>query len=867
MAGSDADAHPFAARLPRRRGPKRKHAASPIGRVMTESSDLRLTLRALIDAVDGPVFSVDASCRYTSFNASHAEIMKALYGAEIELGRSILGYQTVDADRSATHSNLDRALLGERVVEQAFSGEAALTRHYFTVTHDPIRDNGSIIGVAVQAIDMTARRRAEAALSENRTLLAAVIEGTSDAVYVKDTAGRYLLFNAAAERITGKRAAEVLGKDDRFLFPPDEAAVVMRGDRAVMDGAVPTTYEEAVTNASGQLATFLSTKGPVYDEGGELLGLFGIARDVTERRRAEEQLRESQTYLEATLDSTADGILAVDNCGRVLEANRRFAELWRIPDDLLKSGDDAVLLAFVMNQLTDPEAFLSKVQSLYGSDATDVDTLTFKDGRVFERHSSATMQDSIVTGRVWSFSDISEQVHARAELLERERVLSTLIGNLPGMAYRCAHDAQWTLEFASDGCEELTGYPPEALVGNAVLSFVDLLHPDDVADERRETEAAIARDEPWTTTYRITTASGDLIWVWERGSALKDENGAVLAIEGFVHEITSGHEAEVRLEAASAEWRRTFDAMRDSVAVFDRDGHLLRCNLATAKMTSRDFADIIGRPCYEVFHGTHEYHSDCPQLGAFASGRPETSIIEQDGSWLRVTFEPEIDEAGHVRGGVHVVTDVTDLKEGEEQLRASVARLEAVTEGVIAALSRSVEARDPYTSGHQLRVSELAAAIGRRLGCNEESVRRLQVASMLHDIGKIVVPAEILAKPGRLSEIEFELIKGHSQAAYDILMPIEFDFALADIVVQHHERLDGSGYPAGLAGDTILAEARILAVADVFEAMISHRPYRAALSIETAMTELDEGAGTRYDEDACEAAIWLFREQGFSFSE
>ena len=138
---------------------------------------------------------------------------------------------------------------------------------------------------------------------------------------------------------------------------------------------------------------------------------------------------------------------------------------------------------------------------------------------------------------------------------------------------------------------------------------------------------------------------------------------------------------------------------------------------------------------------------------------------------------------------------------------------------------------------------------------------------MLHDVGKIVVPAELLAKPGRLSATEFALIKGHAQAGYEILESIEFDFPVADIVVQHHERLDGSGYPAGLSGEQILPEARILAVADVVEAMISHRPYRAALPLDAAVAELEAGAGSRYDAAACAAVTRLFQEQGFAFSE
>ena len=215
---------------------------------------------------------------------------------------------------------------------------------------------------------------------------------------------------------------------------------------------------------------------------------------------------------------------------------------------------------------------------------------------------------------------------------------------------------------------------------------------------------------------------------------------------------------------------------------------------------------------------------------------------------------------------MHVVTDVSDLKEAELRLLESVDKQQAVIDGVIAALARSVEVRDPYTAGHERRVGELAAAIARYSELDEVTVRGVETAGKLHDVGKIVIPAEILSKPGHLSEPEFELIKAHAQAAYEILSSIEFDFPVGDIVVQHHERLDGSGYPAGLRGEAILPEARILAVADVVEAMISDRPYRAALPLDAAMDELENGAGRLYDAAICDAAIAVCHGSGFALN-
>jgi putative nucleotidyltransferase with HDIG domain len=178
-----------------------------------------------------------------------------------------------------------------------------------------------------------------------------------------------------------------------------------------------------------------------------------------------------------------------------------------------------------------------------------------------------------------------------------------------------------------------------------------------------------------------------------------------------------------------------------------------------------------------------------------------------------------------------------------------------------------VDARDPYTAGHQRRVGELAVAIAREMRLPEEKIHGIRLAAAVHDLGKIHIPAELLAKPGKLTDIEFMLIKTHPQAGYDILKDVDFPWPIADIVRQHHERQDGSGYPQGLKGGQILLEARIMAVADVVETMSSHRPYRAALGIEPALKEIERGRSSVYDPAVAEACLKLFREARFAFKE
>jgi HD-GYP domain-containing protein (c-di-GMP phosphodiesterase class II) len=216
---------------------------------------------------------------------------------------------------------------------------------------------------------------------------------------------------------------------------------------------------------------------------------------------------------------------------------------------------------------------------------------------------------------------------------------------------------------------------------------------------------------------------------------------------------------------------------------------------------------------------------------------------------------------------ITAVVDVTRYRNLETELKESIERVKRTFSQTIDVLSYVIEAKDPYTVGHQKRVAKLACRIAEEMGLDRERIDDIRIASMLHDIGKIVIPGDILNKPWKLTQVEFEFIKVHPKSGYDILKNMELFSFIALIVLQHHERLDGSGYPQGLKDDEILLEAKILAVADVVEAMTSHRPYRSALSIDTALEEIIKNKGRLYEEKVVETCIKLFKEKGFNFED
>jgi putative two-component system response regulator len=263
-----------------------------------------------------------------------------------------------------------------------------------------------------------------------------------------------------------------------------------------------------------------------------------------------------------------------------------------------------------------------------------------------------------------------------------------------------------------------------------------------------------------------------------------------------------------------------------------------------------------------------EYAPDTPFIIVTGSVSEEVAAeCMKAGAWDYIIKE-------HVRRLGPAVVNALDKKQtlatkrkAEDEREAAYQALDKALNDSITAMSKIVEIRDPYTAGHQTRVANLSVAIARELKLPEEHVKYIRIAALIHDIGKIYIPSDILSKPGKLRDMEWQLIKIHAQGSYDILKTIEFPWPIAQIAWQHHERLDGSGYPNGLDGDHILLEAKILAVADVVEAMSSYRPYRPALGIEKALEEISLNRGVFYDSAVVDACLKLFSEKSFKIED
>ena len=325
---------------------------------------------------------------------------------------------------------------------------------------------------------------------------------------------------------------------------------------------------------------------------------------------------------------------------------------------------------------------------------------------------------------------------------------------------------------------------------------------------------------------------------------------------------------ENALIESEEKYRDLVENINDILFLTDDKGRITYISRSVYSVSGYTASEIVGRSFQELI-----YPEDLPfiveQFQKRLSGIIEPSeyrLISKSGEviWIRSSSRPIFRE-NKIVGLRGIFTDISRRKKAEEQLKKNFERLQKSISGVVQAMALTVETRDPCTSGHQVRVAKLATMIARKMNFSSEQAEGVNMAAAIHDIGKISVPAEILSKPSRLSDIEFQLIQIHPEAGYNIVKDIEFPWPIATIILQHHERINGSGYPKGLKGEEILPETRILSVADVVEAISSHRPYRPAYGIDFALEEISNMKGILYDTAVVDACLRLFNEKGFMF--
>ena len=705
------------------------------------------------------------------------------------------------------------------------------------------------------------------ALSREKQKLQLLVEKSPFAVAIINQEGNYTYVNPKFTELFGYTLEDIpTGKDwfEKAHRDPELRKEVLTAWvedlRKYPIGEIhPRTFPVTCKDGSEKLIFFRTVTTEQGDH-------FLTYEDITERKKAEETLRESEEKHRTILENIEEGYYEVDLEGNVTFCNDYLCKILGYPrEELLGTNNRRY-----MNQVSAKhvfETFNQVYRTGIPSESLDWE-LTRKDG------SKRTVQISVAlikdaNGEPVGFRgilrDVTEKKLVDQALRESEEKYRQLVDNAPAGIYEVDF-IQRKFVTVNDVMCEYTGYTKEELLGS--MSPFDVLTDESKAlFMERMTKIFAGEKVPEAVEYTIKTKDGRIIWVILNHKLIFDK-GFPKGAKAVVHNITERKLAEQALRKSEEKYRFLVDNANDAIFVA-QDGLIKFPNPKTLEILGYSEDELIRIPYNDLVHpddrailsAVRQKREGGKEVTTTYSIRVRSRAGEE--IWAQIGSVPIVWEDQPAT--LNFVRDITIQKKAEEELRNSLDKLRKITGATIQAMAQTVEVRDPYTAGHQKRVADLARAIATRMGLSPDRVDGIRMAGVIHDIGKISVPAEILSKPGLLTPLEFSLIKTHSQIGHDILKDIEFPWDIAKMVLQHHERLDGSGYPQGVTGERILLEARILTVADVVEAMASHRPYRPSLGLDKALEEIKDKKGRFYDSDVVDACVGLFAENKFAF--
>jgi PAS domain S-box-containing protein len=634
--------------------------------------------------------------------------------------------------------------------------------------------------------DVTKRKRAEEALRQSEVRYRTILEEMEEGYFEVDVHGNFTVINDATCRVLGYPREEIIGVNYRVFVTEEYVDAVYQAFNQIYQTGTPIqqfTWE--VLGKDGGRRFIEASLSRLQDQEGRLIGFRGVGRDITERKRAEESLRQSEERYRALFNSKLDGMCVMDETMKVLLVNQAAVDIFGF--DSIDEALGANPFDFI--PVEERERVLDIVKKdMFENDLRQVNEfrLTNKSGK-----------------DIW--------VGAIGTLTEYQGKLAGLI------SFRDITDRK----MAEDKVKKLYSLQMAIRYINESLLKVD--------------------DEPalFEQVCHFLTDVEFIKFCW---ICLADKGSRELkpvAYSGF----EDGYLSSLKIRLGSSTYKSGCMGIaiktRQPCAVADIENDP-KFTLRREAALKRGYASSLAVP---LIHDNEVIGA----LGVYSGSKGAFGDAEID-------FLAEA--AADVALGIRTLRLRRELQQSLDSLGKAL-------EGTVSALASVAEVRDPYTAGHQQRVTRLAVAIATEMGLPREQIEGIHVAGTLHDVGKLYIPAEILSKPGKLNEVEFNMVKMHSQAGYDILKTVEFPWPVAQIVLQHHERLDGSGYPQGLSGEDILLESKILAVADVVEAMASHRPYRPSLGMGQALDEISKKSGILYDPKVVDACFRLFYEKEF----
>jgi len=770
------------------------------------------------------------------------------------------------------------------------------------------------LGDKIAQLEAATRR-----LEESEARFRNLTEMSSDFYWESDAEHRLVQRTSAAKKRSSvslfERGAQI--GERRWDIPymsPDAAG--WAAHRAVLDAHQPFRDFELSRLGTDGTERFISISGdPVFDALGAFTGYRGVGTDITERKRAEAALRASEDRYRDLVENSQDLICTHDLQGKLLSVNAAAVWFTGYAKEALIGRNLADLLG--KGARADFAAYLDKIR-VEGT-AHGLMKIRTSDGRArwWEYHNTLRTEgvaEPVVRGRA---QDITERRMAEEQVQRIKRIYATLSHTNEILVRARSEEALFAdvcrvaverggmrgavVRIPDEEARILRHVAYAGPIERVLNEFVSSIDP---AAPEYQTSASIAYRENRIVIRNALTA--DDIDIPRKSVLLAAGIQSIAAIplrrggkpigvfmlnaaepRFFDEEMTELLErllADVAYALDNLEYeRRRKRAERNLTESEDRFRSLVEQSIAGISIMQDGVTTYVNPRLAEIFGYAPEE----------MIGQPPTMIVAEEDHALvsenirkrtsgelrsiQYSFTGKRKDGSRIAIGVHgtvatvdgrpaiigMMQDISDKKRAEEQIQHYVVQLENAFMSTVQVATTLGEMRDPYTAGHQRKVAEIAVAIGAEMGFDARGQEGLRVAGYLHDIGKIRIPSEILSKPGKLSATEYQLVQGHAEASHEVLKGVEFPWPVAEVALQHHERMDGSGYPQGLKGDAIRLEARIVAVADVLEAMSSHRPYRPGLGVEKALAEIERGRGKAYDADVVDACLRLFRERDY----
>jgi PAS domain S-box-containing protein/putative nucleotidyltransferase with HDIG domain len=693
----------------------------------------------------------------------------------------------------------------------------------------------------------------------------AIFESASDVIMVLDEKGMVTDVNQKMFELSGYSKDEIIGvniKNFGFFMNSRNLARISSNFTLRMYGTELPPYEVEVINKAGKKLILEINARPLRKDK-KIVGEMVFLRDITQWKNLEQGLRESETNLRTYLQDAPDGVFVFDSNGVVLFGNKESEKIIGYP--LNELVGKKMLESKVLQHQDIPRVARLLEVAAQGKKITNEEfQLIRRDGSSIWVELNTTPTNQNGKRHIIVFiRDIAERKRTEAALqLEKEKAQMYL--DNAAVIMLCI-DANGSIGLINKkGCEILGQKEKDILDKNWFDTFIPSTY-------REETKREWFDKTNGTAHYfesPVIRKNGELRTVAWRNVRIKDRQGQTIAFLSSGEDITKNKETEHALRQIETLYRSMAEQSTEAIYISTREGKYIEVNDAMLKLFgySRDeMLNMNAVDCYVNLDDRIKFQKEI-EIKGFVKDY-EVKFAKKNGTVMYCLLNStlRIADDGSVLGYQGFIRDITEKKLSEEKLKASRELLEKTLDGAVNAIATMAELRDPYTAGHQRRVAKLATAIAQEMGFEKSRCETIRIAATLHDIGKMHIPAEILSKPGRLSVMEMNMIRTHPQVTREILKSLDLPWPICQIVLQHHERMNGTGYPNNLSGENISIEARILAVSDVVEAMASHRPYRPSLGIEKALAEIENNKGSLYDSTVVDICLKLFRENHFQF--